>query len=162
MGGRSRRGCLHGTWWSSVTSPKEWPCMTQGPRPDRAREGKTMAKNDCPHNSGVTCPESGRHCTTCGWSPEGARRRQGFRPAKSPPPDVQPTKHKGGKARQVAKINEAGDVLEIYPSLVMAAAVNCMNPSSIKYHCQGTLKHPFRCTGGYTFHYADEMQEDGA
>lgn len=73
----------------------------------------------------------------------------------TPLAETPPHRHKGGKSRQVAKINEAGDVLELYPSLVMAAAVNCMNPSSIKYYCQGTLKHPFKCTGGHSFRYAD-------
>lgn len=114
-----------------------------------------MAKNDCPYNSGVTCPESGRHCQTCGWSPEGARRHRMPKTVVTPLAETPPHRHKGGKSRQVAKINEAGDVLELYPSLVMAAAVNCMNPSSIKYYCQGTLKHPFKCTGGHSFRYAD-------
>ena len=73
----------------------------------------------------------------------------------SPLAEDTPSRHKGGKPRQVAKINEAGDVLELYSSLTIAADANNMTPTSVKYHCQGKLKHPLKCTGGYTFRYAD-------
>ena len=115
-----------------------------------------MSKNECPHNSGITCPENGRKCSTCGWSPEGANRRRVPKTVVAPSEEVQiPPRHKGGRPRQVAKINEAGDVLELYSSLTTAADANNMTPTSVKYHCQGKLKHPFKCTGGYTFRYAD-------
>ena len=114
-----------------------------------------MAKNICPHNDGVRCPEDGRHCRTCGWFPDVDKRRRVQRTKRGCPPTQQPPERKRGRSRQVAKIDEAGNVLECYPSLVMAAAVNGLNPSSIKYHCQGTLRHPFKCTGGFSFRYAD-------
>ena len=114
-----------------------------------------MAKNDCPHNSGITCPEGGRNCPICGWSPQGAKRRRMQKTAAIPSAEAQLPRNKGGKPRQVAKINEAGEVLELYSSLVIAADANNTNPTSIKYHCQGKLKHPFKCTGGYSFRYAD-------
>ena len=121
------------------------------------RGGKVMAKNDCPHNSGVSCPEGDRCCSWCGWSPEGAEWRRTHRTVADPSAEDQVLRHKGGSPRQVAKINETGEVLELYPSLVMAAEANGTNPTSIKYHCQGKLRHPFKCTGGYSFRYADEM-----
>lgn len=121
-----------------------------------------MAKNDCPHNSGITCPEGGRNCPTCGWSPEGEKRRRGPKPNVPMEKIIQVIKHKGGRPRQVVKVDESGAVLDIYPSLLTAADANHISSVAVKNHCKGKLKHPFRCTGGYTFHYADEMQEDGA
>ena len=114
-----------------------------------------MPKIDCPYNPGVNCPESGRHCAQCGWSPEVARRRRASKSVVASPTEIPPSRHKGGRPRQVAKINEAGDVLELYSSLTAAADANNMTPTSVKYHCQGKLKHPFKCTGGYSFLYAD-------
>ena len=121
-----------------------------------------MAKNDCPHNSGITCPEGGRNCPTCGWSPEGEKRRGSPKPEVQVEQIKQVLKHKGGRPRQVVKVDESGAVLDIYPSLLAAAEANHISSVAVKNHCKGKLKHPFRCTGGYTFHYADEMQEDGA
>lgn len=121
-----------------------------------------MAWNDCPHNSGVVCPTSCRHCQTCGWSPGVAARRRNPKLNTVEQPSQQAIKHAGGRPRQVVKVDESGAVLDIYPSLLAAAEANHISSVAVKNHCKGKLKHPFRCTGGYTFHYADEMQEDGA
>lgn len=114
-----------------------------------------MAQNDCPHNSGVTCAEWERHCPTCGWSPEGEARRRGSKPKIPMPSPDQPARRNGGHPRRVDKVNEEGAVLETYPTLVAAAVANNMDRTVVKNHCQGKLKHPFKCTGGYTFRYAD-------
>lgn len=115
-----------------------------------------MAKNDCPHNSGVICPERGRQCQTCGWSPEVDARRRNPNPNPVEQPSQQAPKHIGGRPRQVVKVDESGTILGFYPSLVAAAEANHMSPVTLKTHCQGKLKNPFKCTGGYTFRYADQ------
>lgn len=117
-----------------------------------------MARNDCPHNSGVVCPESGRHCQTCGWSPKGARRRQKSAPVRPAAVSEQTAPHRGGRYRSVAKITPEGTVIETYPSIVAAAAANHMTATGVKGHLRGSLKNPFKCTGGYTFRYADQME----
>ncbi len=58
----------------------------------------------------------------------------------------------------MAKITPEGTVIETYPSIVAAAEANHMTPTSVKNHLRGSLKDPFKCTGGYTFRYADEME----
>lgn len=80
-----------------------------------------MAKNECPHNSGITCSEIGRNCQTCGWSAEGAKRRGSPKPEVQVEQIKQVLKHKGGRPRQVVKVDESGAVLDIYPSLLAAA-----------------------------------------
>lgn len=114
-----------------------------------------MPKIDCPYNPGVNCPESGRHCAQCGWSPEVAQLRRPPRPKQAEQGPVDPPRRKWPRCRIVAKVNEAGRVLEVYPSIIRAAEVNFMVPTVVKNHLGGKLKNPFKCTGGYTFRYAD-------
>lgn len=114
-----------------------------------------MAKNDCPHNPGIICTERGRRCQTCGWSPEvAARRKKSQAGEKAETPTTQDN-HRAPNCRAVAKVNEAGAVLEVYPSIVDAAKANYMTEVGVKTHLRGKVKKPFKCTGGYTFRYAD-------
>lgn len=105
-----------------------------------------MAKNECPHNSGIICPESGRHCLTCGWSAEGAKRRREHAPDKLVVAADPPAPRGNPHCRIVAKVNESGHVLEVYPSIIQAAEANYMAPAVVKNHLKGKLKNPFKCT----------------
>lgn len=113
-----------------------------------------MAKNECPHNSGVTCPEGGRRCQTCGWSPEGAKRRQRSMTKQAMLP-TERVPSRPTHTRSVAKVSADGRVLEMYPSIVQAAQANNMSSQTVKNYLREKVKHPFKCTGGYTFRYAD-------
>lgn len=114
-----------------------------------------MAKNICPHNDGVRCPEAGRRCQVCGWSSEGNKRRRN--PSKRTLTEGQSERiqHRTPHCRIVAKVNAAGRVLEVYPSIVQAAQANNMSAQSVKNYLRSKVKNPFKCTGGYTFQYAD-------
>lgn len=115
-----------------------------------------MAKNDCPYTPGINCPEKDRRCPMCGWSPEGAKRRRDLAQLKATVVPTAPSApRKPPRGRIVAKVNESGRVLEVYPSIVEAAQANNMSSQTVKNYLREKVKHPFKCTGGYTFCYAD-------
>ena len=113
----------------------------------------------CPHNSGVECAQADpQKCARCGWSPEGTRRRKGPASDRSVVTPEPSAPHRGGHYRSVAKITPEGTVIATYPSIVAAAEANHMTAAGVKNHLRGSLKDPFKCTGGYTFRYADQIE----
>lgn len=60
----------------------------------------------------------------------------------------------GGKARRqpVAKVNEAGEVVAVYPSARKAAKANHMSHQTVIDRCHGRIKKPF-ALDGYTYRY---------
>ena len=111
----------------------------------------------CPHNSGVECAQAEpQRCARCGWSPDGARRRGAPLGGEVEPSSV-PLKRKSINGRPVVKVSEDGRVLGRYPTLRQAAAEHNMTATVIKNHTQGRIKNPYKCTGGFTFRYADRQ-----
>lgn len=105
--------------------------------------------NDCPHNTGINCDPTKRHCVTCGWSPDGAKRRADKKAAKVKDPQQGPT-----KSKRVAKVDTTGQVVEIYSSISMAAAQNGVSRDVVRNRCEGrVLIHTLDL--GYSFKYID-------
>jgi hypothetical protein len=105
--------------------------------------------NVCPYNDGVTCPPNDRRCATCGWNPEGAKRRAEKKAAKTKDPQRGPT-----KSKRVAKVDARGKVLEIYSSIAMAAAVNHVSRTTVRNRCEDSVTR-FDLDLGYSFKYID-------
>ena len=113
----------------------------------------------CPHNSGVECAQPNpQRCARCGWSPEVARRRQGPAQNRHTVVSEPSARRSGGHYRTVAKVTPEGIVIETYQSIVAAAQANHMTAAGVKNHLRGSLKDPFKCTGGYTFRYVDQEE----
>lgn len=109
--------------------------------------------NDCPHNPGITCDPTKRHCVTCGWSPEGAKHRQtvleGKKATKAKDPQQGPT-----RSKRVAKVGADGQVVEVYSHISMAAAQNGVSRDTVRNRCKGrVLVHALDL--GYSFKYID-------
>ena len=106
--------------------------------------------NFCKYNDGVTCEPAKRHCATCGWSPDEAKRRRDTPGAKKVKnPQQGPT-----KSKRVAKVDARGQVLEIYFSENMAAKQNGVSRTSVRARCEGKATQ-FSVDLGFSFKYID-------
>lgn len=104
--------------------------------------------NDCPYNSGINCDPTKRHCATCGWSPDGAKRRADKKATKVKNPQQGPT-----KSKRVAKVDAKGQVVQVYSSIAMASAVNHVSRDVVRSRCEDGAVNPYVDLGGFTFHY---------
>lgn len=66
-------------------------------------------------------------------------------------------KKTGGRStnKSVEMVDEAGQVVELYPSTRAAARANHMSHEAVRQRCKGLVKHPYSLTG-YTFQYEDD------
>lgn len=101
----------------------------------------------CKHNAGVNCDV--QYCKGCGWNPEVAKRRMAAKDGKK----AKNPQRGRTKSKRVAKVDAQGQVVEIYSSIAMAAAVNHVSRVTIRNRCEDTPTRFDLDLGGCTFRY---------
>lgn len=103
----------------------------------------------CKYNAGVGCDV--QYCKNCGWNPEVAQRRRdacvAMRKATKNPQQGRT------KSKRVAKVDAHGQVVEIYSSIGMAAAVNHVSRTTVRNRCEDAVTQFAVDLGGFTFRY---------
>lgn len=64
-----------------------------------------------------------------------------------------------GQRRPVAKVDVAGNVIEVYPSAAAAGKANYLSPGSVRARCRGLRKCPY-LPDGCTFVWDDDVDYD--